>query len=257
MSKFKPKEQEIGRCHENKDGSRYPSSAEIDKVLELLASEVNVSTPEEAKALSEARTEEAIRSMITPEILTHFSKREALIFLRQLYLCSGSTTQGYNGLGGYGLAKLSDDDEAYLSSHIKGRRVIEIGDAGENINRGSFLNFGAKSFETTDSKYGRGLDGLSYLARQSEGSAIVCSFGVFDEGVLHMGNDELGKILNRYRVELANEIYRVTPRDTITFHGLEWYSELKDAGFSEDKCAPRCLNTWDVTSGGLKTLIKK
>lgn len=134
---------------------------------------------------------------------------------------------------------LTDEAEDYLERHIRGRRIIELGDAGRKINKNFFLGLGATSFKTADPQRLQ-VDGLTYLMRQQDDSAIVCSFGVLEYGVLHMGIEGIGKLCRKYVEELAKEIYRVTPQDTITFHGLDCGgADLRRAGFIEDQSAPK------------------
>ena len=133
--------------------------------------------------------------------------------------------------------------------------MLEIGDAGRRLNEPFFMKLGAKSFETTDPKYGQ-VDALTYLMRQPEGSTIVTGFGVLEEGVLYNGFDEPER-LKKYQKGLGKAIHRVTPIGGLTFHGLEWDYDLKDAGFVNDPNSPRELNTRTSDRGGLIVLRKQ
>ena len=67
--------------------------------------------------------------------------------------------------------------------------------------------------------------------------------------------EKISKSLGEYVKKLCREIYRVTPKGAITFHGLEWDGDLKDAGFV-DAGAPKELNKYVSGSGGLRILRK-
>lgn len=215
-------------------------------------SKARVLTREEQERLNEER----YRELVTPELLARFTEKEALNLVRYFGQTPSSSTQDFTGGGLYGWSHISQKAKAFLASEIRGRRVIELGDAGNKTNARFFLrDLGAKSFETADPKYIPRCDGLSYLVRQPEESAIVTSFGVFDEGVLHAGPKEPDELF-RYRQLLADEIYRVTPIGGITLHGLDWYFEFERAGFKEDASVPSDLNTWNAQYGGFKVLRK-
>ena len=196
--------------------------------------------------------------LVTPELLTHFSREDALRLVKYFSIVPSQTTQGFPGVP-YDLSQLGQEARAYLEEHVRDQKVIEIGDAGRRINEPFFMKLGVKSFETVDPQP-CGVDGLSYLMRQPEGSAIVTSFGVFDDGVLYM-DGKTGELLDGYVSKLCSEIYRVTPKESITFHGLEWDGDLKDAGFVSDTKTPKELNSYVHGHGfgtgyGLRVLRK-
>lgn len=206
------------------------------------------------KSDEEVRKErqERLEKLVTPELLTHFSPQEAFRLVEYFNTTPSSGTQERVGTP-YDLYKLSPEARAYLEKHVKDQRIIEIGDAGRKINMPFFMKLGARSFETADPNFSE-VDGLTYLMRQPEGSALVCSFGVFDDGVLYMDGCEIGKSLKEYVGKLCKEIYRVTPKGGITLHGLEWDGDLKDAGFTSDSNTPNELNAYTPQRHGLRVL---
>ena len=56
---------------------------------------------------------------------------------------------------------------------------------------------------------------------------------------------------------IGEEIARVTPRGSITLHGLDYVDDLENAGFRFDKNAPAGLNTWTSQRGGLAVLRRE
>lgn len=225
-------------------GDDYPG-ANTGKIERLL-------TPEEARK----GTEERLERLVTPELLTYFSREDALKLVEYFGTVPSTGTQDYPGVP-YDLSQLNSEAREYLIGYVKDKRVIEIGDAGRKINEPFFiLDWGAKSFEIADAQYG--VDGLTYLMRQPEGSALVCSFGVFDDGMLYMDGVKIEKPLREYVSKLCKEIYRVTPKGGITLHGLEWDGDLKDAGFVPDPNTPKELNSYCSRDSyyGLRVLRK-
>ncbi len=200
--------------------------------------------------------EERYETLVTPELLTHFSREDALELIRYFDQTSSSSTQQFPG-GAYSLYKLYDRSQEagdFLSEEVRGRRVIELGDNGNKLNKAFFLRAGAGAYESIDPKYN--VDGLTHLMRQPDESAVVVSFGVLEEGVLYAGFIDEPENLVRYQKELGKQIYRATPRGAITFHGLEWDYHLKDAGFVEYQNSPRELNTVTPQRGGFRVLRK-
>ena len=200
--------------------------------------------------------QERLERLVTPELLTYFSEKDALKLVRYFQETPSSGTQEEKGMP-YDLQKLSEEAKQFLVKEIRGKKIIEIGDAGRRINECLLLRLGARSFETADAQWG--VDGLTYLMRQPEGSAIVCSFGVLDWGVLYDDWINSPRAMERYRKLLGNEMYRVTPKGAITLHGLECFDDLKQAGFREEYSpfVPEDLDTWTPQRGGLKVLRKQ
>lgn len=212
--------------------------------------ESRVLSPEEAR---ERENEILKRDYVTPELLTNFSPKEALELVRYFSHAPTSATARYDLYGREGKWNLDEEAIQFLTDEIKGKRVIEIG-TRDRKNERFFKQIGAESYETTDPN-GSGEDGLTYLMRQPEGSAIITSFGVLEDGVLYM--DNLIPNLKEYTALLGREIYRVTPKGRITFHGLETAHDLINAGFKEAEDCPESLNSllkdpW----GGFRVLRK-
>ncbi len=233
-----------GIPYDNKDEDDYPGASRDGPA--------RLTTPEEARLEREKRLE----NLVTPELLTHFSRGDALRLVDYFSTTPSAETQEIIGTP-YDLYKLSPEARAYLAKHVTGQRIIELGDAGRKINEPFFIKLGAKNLETADPKASR-VDGLTYLMRQPEGSAIITSFGVFDEGVLYMDGVEIEKPLQEYVTRLCREIYRVTQKGSITLHGLEWDGDLKNAGFASDPNTPKELNSYFSDRGyGLRVLRKE
>ena len=206
-----------------------------------------------SKEDSERDYNERMVEKVTPELLRYFSREDALDLVKYFSRTPSAETQSYPGVP-YDLGKLSQEAKDYLVNEIRGKRVIELGDAGRRINEGLLLKLGATSVEYADSKYTA--DGLTHLMKQEDGSAVVCSFGLFDEGVLYMDGVSISEPLQKYVDKLCAEIHRVTPRGGITFHGLEYSDDLRKAGFENDSGSPRELNKQNSSDGGLKVLRK-
>lgn len=185
------------------------------------------------------REEELAQAKITPELLRFFDRNEVRRLVEYFYRTPGQATSdaGYR----YDLSRLSREANDFLAKEVKGRRVIELGNKGcgpgLNVPSTTLLNLGAIDYSGCDPV--RNIDGLTFLLRQPDESAVVTSFGVLDEGVLFAGECGIGALLNRYVDELGKQIYRVTPRNGITFHGTDsGVGYLIRAGFEEDASAP-------------------
>jgi hypothetical protein len=113
-----------------------------------------------------------------------------------------------------------DQRTMVLLDELTKHPVIEIGPGGNPLN--TFLEcksyVGVQPFECHVPNVGENyviMDGLSYLRKQKDKSAIVVSFGVFDTDVLHfpdhkkMGIYDKDKI-NQYISELIEEVKRVS-----------------------------------------------
>lgn len=205
---------------------------------------------------AEEERRQRLEGKITPELLTHFDRKEALELVAYFGGVPTAGTQEAVGTS-YDLYKLNQGARQFLAREIQGKRIIEIGDAGRSVNRPFFMELGARSFETADPNFS-GIDGLTYLMRQPDGSAVVTSFGVLDDGVLYGPSGcEISTSLGKYVGKLCNQIYRVTPKGGITLHGLEWDGDLLGAGFVNDANAPRQANSYTPGSGGLRLLRKE
>lgn len=173
--------------------------------------------------------EDYYNKSVTPELLKHFPHEEALGLIKYFYRTPGAGTQGCGGT--YSLRDLDIKTKSFLERELKGANIIEFGNKGVKQNY-QLTPFKVKTYSGTDCDYGD--DALTYLMKQPDKSAIVCSFGVVDSGVLDsfMGRDApLGKYID----VLAKEIYRVTPTNAITLHGTDGFSELEKAGFTNKK----------------------
>ncbi|MFZ5954932.1 MAG: hypothetical protein ACOYT4_00755 [Nanoarchaeota archaeon] len=180
---------------------------------------------------------EAIHEKISPELLRHFTKKEAYNLIK--YFISVPSTSTQEPGASYDLYTICNSNRKfreYLGEQINGRNIIELGDAGRQINKNLFLKLGAKNYESVDPNYN--FDGLTYLMRQDDNSAIICSFGVLESGVLY-GAESGFEALVKYQQKLADEIYRVTPKGAITLHGLECSVDLLNAGFANDNYAKK------------------
>jgi len=180
-------------------------------------------TPEEEKR----RQNEEIERHISPELLKHFTPAEAHELIESFLGIPSVETQTE---GGYDLNSIENNFLTLLQSEIKDKKVVEIGDVGRKINKYWFKKLGASGFIGIDTKSGDP-DALTFLMRLPSESVIVCSFGVFDDGSLYFSEkDSLKKYIN----ELCIEIFRVTPKNGISLHGLEYESDLINAGFTEE-----------------------
>jgi len=205
------------------------------------------------KAEVRRQYDERMKALAVPELRRHFSEADALRLVEYFSQTPSVGTQEEVGMP-YDLRKLSPEAREYLAREVQGRRIIEIGDAGRKRNKELLLELGAQSYESTDPKSG-GIDGLSYLMRQPDESAIVTSFGVLDWGVLY-GDCRESRVLDRYNCLLGENIARVTPRGAITLHGADYIDDLENAGFKRDADAPRELDTWTPQRGGLIVMRK-
>jgi hypothetical protein len=178
-----------------------------------------------------------MKKMITPELLTYFTRKEALDLL-SVFFNSPSASYFSDIYWPFAFHNRREIIE-YVVKEIKGRDVIEIGSNGNQSSEALFLNLGAKSYKDADVK--QNIDALSALARQKSESAIIISFALFAEQILYPVGIPEGvnpAIFARYRAELCKHIYRVTPRGAITLHGLEadCMDDLLNAGFVLEKC---------------------
>jgi len=164
---------------------------------------------------------------ITPELLQHFSHEEASELVKYFFQTPSASTQGVDGT--YDFNKIDENGMSFLEKELEGQNVIEFGNAGWRTNR-HLQQFKLNSYEGVDPDYGK--DALTHLMRQPDNSAIVCSFGVMESGVLDswVGRD---KPLGKYIDLLAKEIHRVTPQGAISLHGTDGFSELETAGFNK------------------------
>ena len=184
-----------------------------------------------------------ISERITPELLQYFTREEAEELLECFTRTPSAETHGT-----YNIDNLSKEAKNFLSKEITGKRIIELGtgQAGAFTDKdnpfycisGKFNRLGAKEWCGVDPKCN--YDGLTFLLKQPDESAIVTSFGVLEEGVLYRGFNE-SEQLKKYQQELGRQIYRVTPKGAITFHGLEWDLDLVKAGFIDDENVPSDL----------------
>ncbi len=212
------------------------------------------------------RQEEHLQSKITPELLKFFNWADADELVRYFYSTPSQTTSDFNY--GYDLSKISKKAKEFLAKEVKDRRIIELGNKGyRNINcddknvfcnlpAAELLGLGARSYEGCDPKYN--VDGLTFLLRQPDESAIVTSFGVLEDGVLYMpkGCGSIDHLLPMYTAELGKQIYRVTPKGAITLHGLDCSRDLENTGFIIEESVTRDLKRGNI-SGGLVVLRKK
>ncbi len=226
------------------------------------------------RRVREAREErERLERKITPELLSIFDENDAFALVQYFNRTPSITTCQIDGK--YDLNRLSDPVKEFLTKELHDKRIIELGNKGwksassmDELFGSSIrlnpkgeiafqvLRFGARSYEGCDPKYNE--DGLSYLMRQADESAIVCSFGVLEDGVLY-GPPSMSN-LRRYSAELAKQIYRVTPKGAITFHGLEYTRDLEEAGFTFDDIAPgelRQTHTQNQMSFGRLVVMRR
>lgn len=213
--------------------------------------DARVETPEEERN----RLEEMYRKKITPELLTHFSFDAALQLVKYFEQTPSTPTQDAQGVP-YDLFSLGDKAREFLAREVKGKKILELGNSGYksgyNVPSRYLLGLGAQSYEGCDPKYNT--DGLTFLMRQPEGSAIVCSFGVLESGVLDFSFKE--DDLTKYCELLDKEVYRVTPAGSITLHGTDSPTRLIDAGFKVVPEFPEGLNPKEYQTGGLVVLRK-
>lgn len=214
--------------------------------------------------MSEEEVRKKSEAQITPELLKFFNRAEARELVRYFSSTPSEPTSDFGRP--YDLSRLGEEARKFLAREVKGRKIIELGNRGyANLDRDSnnvlcsvpaatFLELGAKSYEGCDPKYNA--DGLTFLLKQPDESAIVTSFGVLEDGVLHMGGCSIDHLLSRYTAELGRQIYRVTPKGAITLHGLDSSHDLKNAGFIIEENAPRDLKQRKI-SGELAVLRKK
>ena len=212
---------------------------------------------------AKAKHEEYLQSKITPELLRFFDRVDARELVKYFNSTPSQTTSEFGYA--YDLSVINEEAKQFLAKEVKDRKIIELGNKGyRKIDRdyfgrcsnpaGKFLDLGAESYEGCDPKYNT--DGLTFLLRQPDESAIVTSFGVLEDGVLYLGSFGGYDLLSRYTAELARQIHRVTPKDAITFHGLGYTRDLENAGFVIEESAPKDLKrqgSW----GWLEVLRKK
>lgn len=171
-----------------------------------------------------------------------FNREEVCRLIEYFNECPGTTTKwpGYT----YDFGRLSEEAKKFLYNEINGRRIIELGNKGYYSDYHFENVFKSKSYEGCDPQYN--VDGLTFLLKQQDESAIITSFGVLEDGVLYMiGCDRIHNLLSKYTAELGRQIYRVTPKRGITIHGLEYSYDLIKAGFEEDPNAPADLRNMD------------
>jgi hypothetical protein len=205
------------------------------------------------------RYQRYLEGKVTPELLNHFSRRDALELIKMFHNVEPHKYMEFVREQPWGIeGSLYDylrkpEDKEYLANEIKGKRVIEFGDR-EGTNKRFFLELGAESYEASDpisNTKGLDIDALTHLIRQPDESAIVCSFAVLYSRVLY--DPYLFKksptALREYQKELGNQIYRVTPKNSITLHMLERQGDLTNTGFIEERVFNDYL--------GFKTFRKK
>ncbi|MEA3329975.1 MAG: hypothetical protein U9Q06_04500 [Nanoarchaeota archaeon] len=189
--------------------------------------------PSNMKARSEDESkkfwEDYYNKRVTPELLKDFSHEEALGLVKYFFRTPGAETQTIGG--NYSLGNLDKNSKSFLEKELRNANIIEIGNKGL-IQNAEFAPFGIRSYQGTDCDYGN--DALTHLMKQPDESAVICSFGVLESGVLDswVGRD---KPLGRYIDLLAKEIYRVTPKGAITLHGTDGFTELEKAGFADER----------------------
>jgi hypothetical protein len=219
---FKKKEQEYDEKDEKEE--EWMSSATMPAFPpNAYESTIGIKSEHDIKK----ENNERIERLISPELLKYFSRNEAHNLIKSFLGIPSVTTQE-EGCG-YQLSNIKNEYLTLLRSEIEGKKIIEIGDAGHGINRSWFKEMGAEGFVGIDINYG-GPDALTFLMKQPADSAVVCSFGVFDDGSLYFSEDSN---LKKYIQKLCEEIYRVTPRNSISLHGLERKNDLIRAGFIE------------------------
>ena len=210
---------------------------------------------EDAKVMSreeqEKERQERLEKMITPELLTHFFRNEAKRLVEYFDRIPSAQTCGPSNM--YSFERLSKEANDFLRNELQWKKIIELGSAGRNEAKLHFeYDFKVGQYEYADPQYNT--DGLSHLMKQPDNSAIVTSFGVLEDGVLYM--DGLIPGLRKYTELLGKEIYRVTPKGAITFHGLETDHDLIDAGFKQPKDIPKDFNKKLIGWNFLKVLRK-
>jgi hypothetical protein len=182
------------------------------------------------------REEELIQERITPELLRYFRKEEAYELVSAFYKTPTSSHRDIYRID-------TPEAEEFLAKEVKGRRIIELGSNGNDNYKLIFGWLGAKSYEFADPKYN--VEGLTALIRQPDESAIICSFALFADAVLYpyISDGVDPAIFERYRKELTKQMYRVTPRNGITLHGIEdWcLGNLENAGFVVENSVPEQL----------------
>ena len=177
--------------------------------------------------------ETIIRRHVTPELLDYFSREEAEKIVKYCHFESPTCKTAYTGGGSViGLEGLNEDEQSFLRNELEGRIIIELGSGKNKTNESFFRKIEVESFETVDPQVNT--DGLSYLAKLPNESAIVCSFGLFDEGVLYPVDRDHKEVMRKYVNALSQQIYRVTPKGRITFHGLEFPHSFVDEGFKKE-----------------------
>lgn len=211
---------------------------DFSDLADAIGSSVRVTSEEETRQ----REEELIQSKITPELLTYFNPSEARTLVEYFNSTPGTATKGE---GDSFLRRLSQDSIDFLNREIKGRKVLELGNRGWKVSY-DFDRLGATSYEGCDP--GWNVDGLTFLIRQPNESAIVTSFGVLDSGVLYMDGCQIDPLLKKYTKELSRQIYRVTPKRDITLHGsLDTLKDLTNAGFDANADIPQNLRGYGMT----------
>lgn len=151
------------------------------------------------------------------------------------------------------------DQLLQLREFVEGRRIIEIGSARTGIlpyvtqmSVPSYVGVDPFAIEATkeaieeflrDNPQYAGMlsavseDGLTFLKKQSTGSATVVSSGVLDTSVIG-GKMCRDPVVEQYKKELSSEIYRVTPVNGISYHRCadkKWQDALVHAGFKADE----------------------
>jgi len=202
----------------DRSNENVPDWAELNDELES-------NSNQESRAWS---TEDYLRGKVSPELLRHFSYDEAFNLVKYFFQTPSTGTQDING--SYDLSKLNPEARNFLERELQGKDILEIGNAGSRVNH-NLTPFNIGNYVGVDADYGD--DALTHLMRQPEESAIVCSFGVLESGVLDswIGRE---RPLGKYIDLLAREIYRVTPEGSITLHGTDGFDELKRAGFRDE-----------------------
>ena len=182
------------------------------------------------------------------EIRKYFTDKELyILFKRQFGVPSSS---GVEHGGAYNLFSLGNEEKEYLENEISGKIIIELGCGNAGYNHGHFFqDLGCKRYYGIDPQYRDtiigigmriiGTDALSFLLECKSNSAIIVSFAFLEDGALYT---EVDKLHNKYINLLMKEIYRVSIKGAITFHGLEIDGGLIEAGFNIEKNVPPKFN---------------
>ena len=178
-------------------------SSLVDSAGRAIASKVSVPAPQRP---------------IPEELLRYFTSEEAEELTRYFRQTPSTRTQSQGC--DYSLRNLGINARSRLEKELEGQDIIEFGNAGRGRNP-ELDTFGICDYQGVDPKQDE--DALSYLINVDDESAIVCSFGVLDFGVLSRfgQNEEMRGLLDRYITALVEETHRVTPKGAITLHGTD------------------------------------